>query len=92
MDIFITALLGFCHGLIIVGGAVAVILSIVVLVYAIRILRQTEDIIQEAKDSVMRILSLGGGAATRLKQAIVIAQTIGKVVSSLQRNRGRGKK
>ncbi|MEK7103593.1 MAG: hypothetical protein AAB870_04565 [Patescibacteria group bacterium] len=92
MDIFITILLQFCLGLIIVGGAVAVILSIVALVHTVRILRQIEEVVEGCKDSVMRLCTLGGGAVSRIKQAIVIAQTIGGVISTLQQNRRRGKK
>ncbi len=92
MDTFITILLQFCLGLIIVGGVAVVVLSIIALLYSIRILRQLNEVVDECKGSIIRLCTLGGNAATRLKQAIVIAKTIGGVISSLQRNRGRGKK
>lgn len=92
MDIFIATLIQFCLGLMIVGGVVIVVLLIVALVHTIRILRHFEEVSVACKDSIIRLCSLGGGAATRLKQAIAIAQTAGRVISTLQKNRGRSKK
>ncbi|MDP2656369.1 MAG: hypothetical protein Q8P11_02290 [bacterium] len=92
MDPTLPLYLQICLSIIIVGGAIAVVLAIVALAYAIQISRQINDAIDRSKDSFVRLTLLVEGAVTHVKQALQIAQMLKGVVSTLQKTRGRGKK
>lgn len=92
MDPNLPLFLQICLSIVIVGGAIVVILGIVALFYIIRLSRQVSDVVTHGRDSIMRLSSLGESVIEHVKQALQIAQVLRGVVSTLQKNRGRGKK
>lgn len=91
MDPTLPLYLQISLSIIIVGGAIAVVLAVVALLYVIQISRQINDVIDKSKDSFVRLTMLVEGTVTHVKQALQIAHVLKGVISTLQKTRRRGK-